>query len=51
MRALVLAIAGEFRRATSATHRYERLKHRARTCGDTTVDTARQIFVEFYSDE
>jgi hypothetical protein len=47
----VLAVVTEFRRAAAATHRYERLKYRARTPGEPAVDAARQIFVEFYSDE
>ena len=49
--ALGLAIVAEFRRAAAATHRYERLKYSARTSDDPAVDAARQIFVEFYSDE
>jgi hypothetical protein len=47
--AFVLAIATEFRRATAAVHRYERLKRMARAGDDPAASTARRIYMEFYS--
>ena len=46
----VLAIAGEFGRATAAAHRYEQLKRTAWAYDDRAADVARRIFMEFYSD-
>jgi hypothetical protein len=48
--AFVLAITTEFRRAVAATHRYERLNSTARAHDDLAASTARQIYIEFYSD-
>jgi hypothetical protein len=46
----VLAVAGEFSRATAAAHRYEQLKRTAWAYDDRAADVARRIFMEFYSD-
>jgi hypothetical protein len=48
---LVLAFVVEFRKAVAATHRYEQLKRLAPESDDPAANTARRIFVEFYSDE
>ena len=46
----VLAVAGEFSRATAAAHRYDQLKRTAWAYDDRAADVARRIFMEFYSD-
>jgi hypothetical protein len=48
--AFLRAIAGEYRRAAAATHRYEQLKRKASARAHPVTHIARRIYVEFYSD-
>jgi len=45
----VLAVAEEFRRATTAAHRYEQLKRMAHARDEPGLDAARRVYLEFYS--
>jgi hypothetical protein len=47
--AVVFAIAAEFRRATAAAGRYERLRRTAPVHPDPEGSPARRVYVEFYS--
>ena len=49
--ALIVAIAAEHRCAAAATHRYEELQRTAATRDCATSDTARRIYMEFYSND
>jgi hypothetical protein len=48
--AFVLTIAAEYRRAVEAAQRYEQLKRMVRRRDEPKTDTARRIYMEFYSD-
>jgi hypothetical protein len=47
--AFVLALAAEFRRATAAAGRYERLRCTAQAAGHPEASPARRVYAEFYS--
>jgi hypothetical protein len=48
---VVAAIAAEFRKCVAATHRYEQLKRTMPKAGDPCASAARQIYVEYYSED
>jgi hypothetical protein len=48
--AFVRAVVAEFSRAAAATHRYQQLKSMASARDTPATDTARRIYMEFYSD-
>jgi hypothetical protein len=48
--AFVLVVAAEFSRAIAAAHRYDQLKTSSAPTWRPAANTARRIYMEFYSD-